>query len=305
MTRSAQVGPPTLTELKECPGCGLFHVVPSLRPGMSARCSRCPTTLHRVGSHSLDYSIALTVGALVMLIIMCATTLMNVQTAGIMHQAGLFSGPVELVHRGMGGLAAVVVFVTVIAPFGKLIATLYVLIRMQEATPPRHLRRIFRPSGLISVTGYVDHPCRTVDPRFNQAQDPLHPQTPSQQPIGQSYRLCPHPPTFWTLPSSGHQPIVLVCNIADKPFRYPLMHTRKGVSFVLASLSHFVSCRCWLCCMVHRQQLGPLDGCCPTRANGECLPDCQPHPSVGEGFRLHLTSGRGRFPGGETGRSPR
>jgi paraquat-inducible protein A len=156
MTRSAQVGPPTLTELKECPGCGLFHVVPSLRPGMSARCSRCPTTLHRVGSHSLDYSIALTVGALVMLIIMCATTLMNVQTAGIMHQAGLFSGPVELVHRGMGGLAAVVVFVTVIAPFGKLIATLYVLIRIQEATPPRHLRRIFRLSEQLRPWSMIE-----------------------------------------------------------------------------------------------------------------------------------------------------
>ena len=80
-----------------------FHRYPSLKPGMSARCARCPTTLHRVGPHSLDYSIALTVGALVMLIIMCATTLMNVQTAGIVHQAGLFSGPVELVHRGMAG----------------------------------------------------------------------------------------------------------------------------------------------------------------------------------------------------------
>jgi transposase len=47
---------------------------------------------------------------------------------------------------------------------------------------------------------YVDHPCRTVDPRFNQAQDPRHPQSPSQQTIGQSYRLRPHSPTFWTLP---------------------------------------------------------------------------------------------------------
>jgi hypothetical protein len=34
---------------------------------------------------------------------------------------------------------------------------------------------------------YVDDPCRTVDPRFNQT-------------IGQSYRPRPHPPIFWTLP---------------------------------------------------------------------------------------------------------
>jgi paraquat-inducible protein A len=144
MTEPAESGPPTRAEFKECPGCGLFHMVPPLRPGMSARCTRCPTTLHRAGSHSLDYSMALTVGALVMLIIMCTTMLMTVQTVGIIHQAGLFSGPVELVNRGMSGLAFVVVFVTVVAPFGKLLATLYVLVRMQEAAPPGHLRRVFR-----------------------------------------------------------------------------------------------------------------------------------------------------------------
>ena len=119
-------------------------MIPPLEPGTSARCARCPTTLHRYSAHSLDHSIALTVGALVLLIIMCATTLMNVQTAGIRHSADLFSGPVELVHRGMFSLAAVVVFVTVVAPFGKLLATLYVLIRLHEAKPSRHLRRVFR-----------------------------------------------------------------------------------------------------------------------------------------------------------------
>jgi paraquat-inducible protein A len=156
MTGLAHSGSTAAAELKECPGCGLFHTIPPLKPGMSARCVRCPTTLHRIGSHSLDYSIALTVGALVMLVIMCATTLMNVQTAGIMHQAGLFSGPIELVRRGMSGLAAVVVFVTVIAPFGKLLATLYVLIRMQEARPPRHLRRVFRLSEQLRPWSMIE-----------------------------------------------------------------------------------------------------------------------------------------------------
>jgi paraquat-inducible protein A len=137
-------GPRTQAELKECPGCGLFQVVPALERGTSARCARCPTTLHRFSAHSLDHSIALNIGALVLLIIMCATTLMNVQTAGIRHSADLFSGPVELVHRGMASLAVVVVFVTVVAPFGRLLCTLYVLIRLREATPPGHLRRAFR-----------------------------------------------------------------------------------------------------------------------------------------------------------------
>ena len=88
---------------------------------------------------------------------MCATQLMSVDKAGIAHVADLFSGPEELVRQNMAELAAVVIFVTVLAPFARLIGTLYVLIRSRETVPPRHLRRIFaiaeklRPWAMIDV----------------------------------------------------------------------------------------------------------------------------------------------------------
>jgi len=118
---------------------------------------RCPTTLHRTTTHSIGDSISLTVGALVMLIVMSSSTLMGVQTAGISHTAYLLSGPAELIRRNMAALAAVVVFVTLIAPLGKLCGTLYVLIRLHENRPPAHLRQIFtwverlRPWSMIEV----------------------------------------------------------------------------------------------------------------------------------------------------------
>src|SRR5258708_8188977 len=99
--------------------------------------------LRRTTSRPIDHSIALTVAALVLLIVMCTTTLMSVKPAGIAHSANLFSGPAELARRNMAALAVVVVFVTVLAPLGKLIGTLYVLIRLHEAAPPMHLRRVF------------------------------------------------------------------------------------------------------------------------------------------------------------------
>jgi paraquat-inducible protein A len=157
MTRLLSDQPPERPQIRQCPGCGLFQEIPSLEPGMRAQCVRCSTTLFGVSTHSLDYSIALTLAALVLLSIMCLTTLMSVQTAGILLHAGLFSGPEELVRRGMSELAIVVVFVTVLAPFGKLLGTLYVLIRLHEATPPRHLSRVFviaewlRPWSMIEV----------------------------------------------------------------------------------------------------------------------------------------------------------
>ena|SRR5215469_10252147 len=57
----------------------------------------------------------------------------------------------------MAALGAVVLFVTALAPLVRLIGTLYVLIRAHEATPPRHLRRVFavgeklRPWSMIDV----------------------------------------------------------------------------------------------------------------------------------------------------------
>jgi paraquat-inducible protein A len=82
---------------------------------------------------------------------------MTVQTAGIELSADLLSGPEELVRHDMAELGAVVVFVTLLAPLARLIGTLYVLIRMHEAKPPRHLRRVFvlveqlRPWSMIEV----------------------------------------------------------------------------------------------------------------------------------------------------------
>ena len=57
----------------------------------------------------------------------------------------------------MAALGVVVLFVTALAPLARLIGTLYVLIRAHEATPPRHLRRVFalaerlRPWSMIDV----------------------------------------------------------------------------------------------------------------------------------------------------------
>jgi paraquat-inducible protein A len=129
--------------LRECPGCGLFQIEPALAPGTTAHCQRCGTILRKARRHPLEHTIALAVAALILLAVMCLTPLMTVSSAGMVHRAGILSGPVELVRRNMSGLAIVVVFVTLLAPLAKLLGTVYVLLRIQEANPPRHLRRIF------------------------------------------------------------------------------------------------------------------------------------------------------------------
>jgi paraquat-inducible protein A len=155
--RSARDRSMTEPQLRECPGCGLMQTVPPLAPGMTGQCVRCPTTLRRTSAHRLDHMIALTVAAFVLLVVMCSTTLMSVETAGIKRAADLFSGPEELVRQNMGELAAVIIFVTVLAPLIRLLGMLYVLIRVHETSPPAHLRMVFawaerlRPWSMLEV----------------------------------------------------------------------------------------------------------------------------------------------------------
>ncbi|MGA7261636.1 MAG: paraquat-inducible protein A, partial [Stellaceae bacterium] len=119
----------TEPQLRECPGCGLLQTVPPLAPGVTAQCVRCPTILRRTSAHQIEHIIALTLAAFVLLVVMCSTTLMSVETAGIRRTADLFSGPEELVRQNMGELAVVIIFVTVLAPLIRLVGMLYVLIR--------------------------------------------------------------------------------------------------------------------------------------------------------------------------------
>jgi paraquat-inducible protein A len=149
--------PQTQPQLRECSGCGLFQTVPALAPGTTAHCGRCPTILRRTSSHRIDHIIALAVAAFVLLVVMCTTTLMSVETSGIKRTANLFSGPWELVRQDMSPLALVIIFVTVLAPLIRLVGMLYVLIRLHDRRPPRHLRRVFalaerlRPWSMIEV----------------------------------------------------------------------------------------------------------------------------------------------------------
>lgn len=154
---ATDAAPATRPQLRECPGCGLLQQIPELNIGGSASCARCPTLLRRVSPHRLQHVIALTVAALTLLVVMCLTPLMSVETAGIRRAADLFSGPDELVRQNMAPLAFVVLFVTLFAPLVRLVATLYVLVRVHEQHPPRHLRRLFawaeklRPWSMLEV----------------------------------------------------------------------------------------------------------------------------------------------------------
>src|SRR5258707_10928079 len=154
----AEVTPPavarsqlvTKPQLRECPGCGLFQIVPALEADMRSNCTRCGTVLRLTRADPLNRHLALTFAALVLFAVLWLAMLMKVSTAGIVHETTLESGPIELVNRGLWPLALAVAFTTAIAPVIRFSGTLYVLIGPKMRWLPPNLRGAFlvaRPLG--------------------------------------------------------------------------------------------------------------------------------------------------------------
>ena len=144
MTAVQAEGPTTRPQLRECPGCGLFQIVPALGPDLRSSCGRCGTLLRATRAEPMDHCLALTAAALVLLGVLWLAMLMKVSTAGIVHETTLNSGPWELIDHGLWPLALAVAFTTAFAPLVRLSGMLYVLVGLKLPTMPPNLRGVFR-----------------------------------------------------------------------------------------------------------------------------------------------------------------
>jgi paraquat-inducible protein A len=142
--------------LRECFGCGQFQLVPALDPDMRSDCVRCGTALRRTRRDPLNRAIALNATALVLFSIVWLAMMMKVSTVGIEHTAAMISGPIELAKHGLWPLGLVVFFTTAIAPAGKFIGTLYVLIGLRLQKPPPNLRGIFLLSRKLGIWAMLE-----------------------------------------------------------------------------------------------------------------------------------------------------
>ena len=88
----ARSQPVTRPELRECPGCGQFQIVPALGPDMRSNCVRCGTALRLTRADPLNRHLALTFAAMVLFAVLWLAMLMKVSTAGIVHETTLESG---------------------------------------------------------------------------------------------------------------------------------------------------------------------------------------------------------------------
>ena len=148
--------PLTTPALRECCGCGQFQIVPALGPDMRSDCVRCGTALRRTRRDPLNRALALNSAALVLFAVVWLAMLMKVSKAGIEHATTLISGPIELVSHGLWPLAVVVGFTTAVAPLGKFVGTLYVLVGLRTPRPLPNLRGVFLFARKMGIWGMLE-----------------------------------------------------------------------------------------------------------------------------------------------------
>jgi paraquat-inducible protein A len=146
----------TEPQMRECPGCGLFQMVPALPVNMRAQCDRCGTVLRRTRRDPMSRCLALTFGALVLFAVMWTTLLMKVSASGIVHESDLLAGPAELFHRGLWPVGVAVAFTTAFAPLGKFLATGYVLIGLRTSRQFPNMRGAFLFARKMGIWAMLD-----------------------------------------------------------------------------------------------------------------------------------------------------
>ncbi len=109
--------------LRECPACGLFQAVPPMRPGLVAECPRCGELLRRRRRDSLDVTLALNLGGLVLFAIAIAFPLFQLDLGGQHRDTSIPLLPVRFEQQGLWQLSVVVLGTTLLAPMLRLALT--------------------------------------------------------------------------------------------------------------------------------------------------------------------------------------
>ncbi len=135
MLDSTTLEPPAIDDLRECPQCGLFQVVPALRPGLVAECGRCGALLRRRRRDSLSVVLALNVTGLALFAIAASFPFLGLRLAGQERATGLSMLPVGFEQQGLWQLSIIVLATTLLAPLAKLALTVGVILGLRSEMP--------------------------------------------------------------------------------------------------------------------------------------------------------------------------
>ena len=128
----------------ECGDCGLRQRRPELAPGQSAYCAACGAKLIQDKPRGVEWALALTLTALVLLAVANFTDFMTFEFRGRSQGNRIITGVLELSRLGYAPLAALILFTSVVAPLLHLSGMFCVLASVQFGRSPSWLGPLFR-----------------------------------------------------------------------------------------------------------------------------------------------------------------
>jgi len=145
------------SQLIACHECDVLHHKVALPTMSTARCSRCNAVLYRRLSGNLDRVLALTLAALITLVIANAFPIVELKSSGFTSQATLISAVAQLWDEDNQIVATIVFCSTLLFPLIELGALLWLYVPIRAGQRPRGFATILRtvialrPWGMIEV----------------------------------------------------------------------------------------------------------------------------------------------------------
>ena len=127
-----------------CPECDLLQHLPELPPGGKAHCPRCGWTVASQATDPLDRPLALTITALIVLIVANVTPLMGLSVVGRSASTTIVGGAYDMWMQGQRLTAVIVAFCAVIAPAGYLLFVTTVLCAARRVPAPQWVGEMLR-----------------------------------------------------------------------------------------------------------------------------------------------------------------
>jgi paraquat-inducible protein A len=139
-----------------CHECDLLQRETALPLGGVARCGRCGAELYRSHPHSLERTMALTVGAIVLFVIANSFPIVGLQLDGQVIQTTLFNTVRTLWDQDMRSIAVLVFVTTIAMPAVQLSAIAYLVLPLRLGRVPAHFGRVFRVLQTVRPWGMVE-----------------------------------------------------------------------------------------------------------------------------------------------------
>ena len=139
-----------------CPDCDLLQVIPELPPGAKARCARCGRVLETRSSSPIDRPLALTLTALLVLIVANATSLMGLSVAGRQASTTIVGGAYQMWLQGQELTAVIVAFCALIAPAAYILFMLVVLLAARRPPAPPWVGEMLRWADAMQPWAMVE-----------------------------------------------------------------------------------------------------------------------------------------------------